>query len=235
MKELINITEVNQTKVVSARELHLFLEVETQFRTWIERMFEYGFVENQDFTRANIYVRGNEAKDYALKLDCAKEISMIQRNEKGKQARHYFIEVEKKAKTQTPLEMLKIAVSELEQKEIQIKLQEKQLQISAPKVEYFEKVLQSESTYTTTLIAKELGMSAAALNKILCDNKVQYKQSDTWVLYSKFQDKDFTKTKTSTFTDADGKTRTYMLTVWTELGRKKIHEFIAKLNAKKSA
>ena len=98
MEKLINITEKNGRQVVSARELHEFLEVDTQFRTWIDRMLDYGFEENIDYTRANIFVRGNEAKDYALTLDCAKEISMIQRSEKGKQARRYFIACEKQLK-----------------------------------------------------------------------------------------------------------------------------------------
>lgn len=223
METLIAITEQNNQQVVSARELHSFLEVETQFRTWIERMLEYGFVENQDFTRANIFVRGNEAKDYALTLDCAKEISMLQRSDKGKQARQYFIEVEKKVKTQSPLEMLKIAVNELERKEEQIRLQSNQIQQAAPKVEYFEKVLQSNSTYTTNQIAKELGMSAIGLNKRLHDLGIQYKQSDTWLLYAKYQNEGYTKTKTYTFEDNHGKQQTAMQTVWTEKGRKFIH------------
>jgi len=97
MKALINITEQQGKQVVSARELYEFLEISTPFRKWIERMFEYGFEEGVDFQRADIFVRGNEAKDYALSIDCAKEISMIQRNDKGKEARKYFIEVENKA------------------------------------------------------------------------------------------------------------------------------------------
>jgi anti-repressor protein len=99
MKELISIHDHNGKSVVSARELHEFLEVKTRFRDWIERMFEYGFEENTDYVRALNFERGgNEAKEYALTLDCAKEISMVQRNEKGKQARKYFIEVERKYK-----------------------------------------------------------------------------------------------------------------------------------------
>ena len=99
MSELIKITKTESGKIVSARELHLFLEVETKFNDWILRMFEYGFELNVDY----IILLKNENKpqsksnpiDYGLTLDTAKEISMMQRNEKGKQARKYFRECEK--------------------------------------------------------------------------------------------------------------------------------------------
>ena len=95
MKELIRITEQNGNRVVSARELHKFLEVETPFRKWIDRMLEYGFEESKDYERADFFVRGNTAKNFALTIDTAKEISMLQKTEKGKEARRYFIEMEK--------------------------------------------------------------------------------------------------------------------------------------------
>lgn len=141
MTQLIKITEKNGQKVASARELHKFLQVETPFRKWIDRMFEYGFEENQDFVRVDKNVRGNQAKEYALTLDCAKEISMLQRNDKGKEARKYFIEVEKLAKQQlaptNPLDLLKLAVSEMEKKD-------KQIAVLQPKAELMDKVLDAE-------------------------------------------------------------------------------------------
>ena len=108
MHELIKITEQNGERAVNARELHQFLEVETKFTTWIERRIEeYGFVENQDFvclsqnweTQRKDGQRGIAVrKEYIISLDMAKELSMVERNEKGKLARLYFIEMEKKAK-----------------------------------------------------------------------------------------------------------------------------------------
>lgn len=84
MKELIKITEQNGQKAVSARELYEFLEVETRFNDWIIRMFEYGFTENIDYQvlLKNEYNPngGRPQKNYALSLDCAKEISMLQRS-----------------------------------------------------------------------------------------------------------------------------------------------------------
>ena len=99
MKTLIKIKNQNGQQVVSARELSKFLKVKGDFTTWCKRMFDYGFEENLDYSLIKIGERNAHNKiDYALTLDCAKEISMLQRNDKGKQARKYFIEVEKQAK-----------------------------------------------------------------------------------------------------------------------------------------
>jgi len=94
----------------------------------------------------------------------------------------------------------------------------------APKVEYYHAVLQSVSTYTTTQIAKELGTSAVRLNKFLEQEKVQYKQSGQWLLYAKFQDCGYTKTRTFVRVNERGEAVTYLETVWTERGRKAIHK-----------
>lgn len=99
MDELIKIEERNGEQLVSARELHKFLEIGTQFSKWFDRMCEYGFVENKDFTaisQKRLTAQRNETTytDYLMKLSMAKELSMIQRNEKGKQAREYFIKCE---------------------------------------------------------------------------------------------------------------------------------------------
>lgn len=228
MKELIKITEQNGRQAVSARELHKFLESAERFSKWFERMISYGFIENIDYQGCTFWdaLANQELTDYALTIDTAKEISMLQRSEKGKQARQYFIDCEKKLKQggfqlpQTFAEALKLAALQAER----LELQSAELQKQAPKVAYFNEVLQSESTYNTNQIAKELGTSAITLNKKLQEMKVQYKQGGTWLLYHKYQDKGYTKTETHTYTDSNGQTRTSMLTVWTEAGRLFIHE-----------
>lgn len=100
MEELIRIRENEKgEKVVSARELHSFLEIGTRFDNWIKRMFAYGFSENVDYVLCSFLDAYNQyVIDYVISLDCAKEISMIQRSKKGKQARQYFIACEKKLK-----------------------------------------------------------------------------------------------------------------------------------------
>lgn len=101
MNQLISITtNENDEQLVSGRELHEFLGVKTRYSIWFDRMSEYGFTEDIDYTavvQKRTTAQGNQTEyiDHAMKLDMAKEVSMIQRNEKGKQARQYFLEVEK--------------------------------------------------------------------------------------------------------------------------------------------
>ena len=93
--------KINTENLVDGRSLHEFLQVETPFKKWIDRMLEYGFVEGVDFwtkMSETLPQGGRPATEYDLTIDMAKEISMIQRTERGKQARLYFIECEKKAK-----------------------------------------------------------------------------------------------------------------------------------------
>lgn len=104
MTELIKITEQNGEKAVSARELHQFLEVGRDFSTWIKnRISEYDFMEGEDFEILLPKMGeqngsgGHNKMEYALSLNMAKELSMVERTEKGKQARRYFIEMEKLA------------------------------------------------------------------------------------------------------------------------------------------
>ena len=101
--ELIKITtNENGEQLVSGRELHEFLEVGTPYDKWFPRMCEYGFSEGTDFSTFLSESTGGRPKtNHAMTLDMAKEISMIQRTEKGKQARQYFIEVEKQYKLDT--------------------------------------------------------------------------------------------------------------------------------------
>ena len=235
MKELIKITEQNGKRAVSARELHRFLEVTERFSNWFERQLQYGFIEGVDYQGCEVFntLANQTLTDYALTIDTAKEISMLQRTEKGKQARRYFIECEKLA--QNPVSNLSkidlaqmVIESEREKERLQIQnqLQSEELQKQAPKVAYYEEVLQSQSTYNTNQIAKELGTSAITLNKKLRDLGVQYKQGGTWLLYHKYQNKGYTKTQTYPFVDSNGNTQTSMQTVWTEEGRLCIHKIL---------
>lgn len=96
MNELIKVDYSTDRPTVSARELHEFLEVETPYHKWFPRMADYGFLEGQDFwTFLSESTGGRPAQDAQLTIDMAKEICMLQRNEKGKQARQYFIQLEK--------------------------------------------------------------------------------------------------------------------------------------------
>ena len=106
MNELIKIEKnENQEIIVSGRELHKGLGVESRYNDWFKRMLKYGFEENLDYiaiTQKKVTAQGNETTyiDHVIKLDMAKEICMLQRNDKGKKFRKYFIECEKRLKEQ---------------------------------------------------------------------------------------------------------------------------------------
>lgn len=103
MSELIKtIRRDDGTIAVSGRELHDFLEVDTPYTQWFDRMIDYGFTENTDFKglsqKSEKRIGGRPRIDHVMTLDMAKEVAMIQRTNKGKQARQYFISVEKRYK-----------------------------------------------------------------------------------------------------------------------------------------
>ena len=101
MNELIPIQDNDGAQAVMGRDLHKFLEVKTPYDKWMPRMVEYGFIAGQDFSTKMSETSpagGRPRIDHIVSLDMAKEISMIQRSEKGKQARQYFIECERRAK-----------------------------------------------------------------------------------------------------------------------------------------
>lgn len=101
MNELIPTTQSASGEItLSGRDLHEFLEVKTPYTQWFERMTEYGFQENEDYILLNNFVKqngsgGHNKQDHQIKLDMAKEIAMIQRSDKGKEARQYFLKLEK--------------------------------------------------------------------------------------------------------------------------------------------
>ena len=126
--ELIKIIEREGRQLVSGRELHEFLEIRTKYKDWFRRMVEYGFEEEIDFIKVAQKRATNNLKnpvttviDHAISIDMAKEISMIQRTEKGKIARQYFINCEKKLKAVkklSPMELMELQFIALkEQKE----------------------------------------------------------------------------------------------------------------------
>lgn len=104
---VVEVIEYDGKQAVNARELHEKLGNKKQFANWIQlRIEQYGFVENQDFQVFNQKVKnsngGRSRKEYALSLDMAKELCMVENNDAGRRIRKYFIEVEKKARTQNP-------------------------------------------------------------------------------------------------------------------------------------
>ena len=128
--ELIKIIEREGRQLVSGRELHEFLEIRTKYKDWFRRMVEYGFEEEIDFIKVAQKRATNNLKnpvttviDHAISIDMAKEISMIQRTEKGKIARQYFINCEKKlkeVKKLSPMELMELQFKVLKEHEEKI-------------------------------------------------------------------------------------------------------------------
>ena len=112
----------NAVETVNAKELHEFLEVRSKFADWIKnRISEYDFTVNQDFTTVSKNLEnGGRSIEYYITLDMAKELSMVERNEKGKQARKYFIECEKKLtqpKPMTQIELIAVIANQMAEQE----------------------------------------------------------------------------------------------------------------------
>lgn len=154
----------------NARDLHAFLKVKARFNDWIRnRVEDFGFQENQDFiTLTRLLVSGGKRKDYYLSLDMAKELAMVERNAKGKEARLYFIDCERIAKSKTAVPALPSYPEALRQLadaidrngvlESQKLALEHQARENAPKVAFAEDVVASGKEVTITVAAKILGM-----------------------------------------------------------------------------
>nr|DAK56728.1 MAG TPA: KilAC domain protein [Caudoviricetes sp.] len=153
MNELINVTlNDNQEPVVSGRQLHEALGVNSRYTTWFDRMKEYGFTEGQDFLpNLGKSTGGRQATDHVIKLDMAKEIAMIQRTERGKQVRQYFIQVEKDFNS--PEKIMARALLMADQKVHKL---EAQIEADRPKVLFADAVSASKSSCLIGELAKIL-------------------------------------------------------------------------------
>lgn len=239
MKELIKIeVNENQEPIVNGRELHEVLGVETRYDTWFNRMKEYGFIKDVDYVEfteevyAQKRARTYEQVDHAIKLDMAKEIAMIQRNENGKKVRQYFIQVEKDFNSPEKImaRALKIAESKLNVLQLENTKQKQLIGELKPKADYLDHILQSKSLVNITAIAKDYGMSAKAFNKKLHELKVQFKQGHQWFLYSNYHNCGYTHSETVEYTHSDGRKEVTMNTKWTQKGRLFLYDLLKKNN-----
>ena len=178
MNELIKINYESDRPTVLARDLHEFLEVETPFNKWFSRMCEYGFTDGADFqTFLSESTGGRPATDAQLTIDMAKEICMLQRNEKGKQVRQYFLQLEREWNSPEAVmsRALRMAEERLERfKTINANLSV-QNAIMQPKAEYFDGLCDRESLTGVRETAKLLGLKQNDFVKWLIDHKYIYR------------------------------------------------------------
>ena len=224
MSKLIKITTNEEGKqLVSARELHEFLKVKSKYADWIKnRIKKYEFIENVDYiTVSKILENGGRENDHAITTEIAKELSMVENNDKGSEARKYFIQVEKAWNSPEMImkRALEIASKQVENLMLENKQKEQIIGELKPKADYTDLILKNKSLVTTTQIAKDYGMSAQELNKTLHELGVQYKQSGQWLLYSKYHDSGYTHSETINITRTGGFPDISMITKWTMKGR----------------
>jgi phage anti-repressor protein/phage antirepressor YoqD-like protein len=231
--ELIPISENNGKRAVNARDLHAFLESKRDFSTWIkDRIKSYDFIEGVDFQSFTEIVEreigATKRIEYALSISMAKELSMIENNERGRQARKYFIACEENKHELSRKELALMVVQAEEEKERlllennhlseTVNLQTEELQKAAPKVNYYDNHLQSVNTQTSTQVAKQIGMYAEKLHKKLKEIGIIYRQSGQWILHTPYSTFGLHSTRTQTYTRSDGSVGTSIYTVWTTKG-----------------
>lgn len=237
MRELIAVNVDTQT--VSARELHKQVGSTERFSAWFDRQLQFGFVENEDFIGCKKFntLAKQELQDYDLTVDMAKQICMVQKNDKARAVRQYLIDLEKVWNTpeQVMARALKLAdmtISKLtqEKKALEIETIEMDKRISElqPKANYVDVILQSKSTVLITQIAQDYGMSAKAFNKTLKDLGIQRKVGRQWILYSEYQGKGYVHSRTIDITRSNGQPDVIMQTEWTQKGRLFLYEELKK-------
>jgi len=186
--DLIPIERAGDDYAVMGRDLHEFLGVKQRYNDWFPRMVEYGFSEGQDYVLKNEYMRGRNNRQYKqanhiISLDMAKEIAMIQRTERGKQARQYFIEAEKqlRAANTAPAHRLPqdyaSALRELATAVDTVEAQREQIAIDAPKVEYHDQFVNDDDVLSFRTVARSLGIGERELRQILVDHKWIYRET----------------------------------------------------------
>ncbi len=224
MNELIKVNFESERPTLLARELYDFLGYDkSQWARWYKKNIEDDnfFIENIDYITLDIKSNGNETKDFQLTIEMAKELSMLARNEKGKQARQYFIQLEKdwNAPEKVMARALKIADTTIKSLQLETKQQQQIIGELKPKADYTDKILKNKGLVTITQIAKDYGMTGNAMNDLLHSLGVQYKQSDQWLLYRQFHGLGYTHSQTINIVRSDGRPDIKMNTKWTQKGR----------------
>jgi anti-repressor protein len=220
---MTDLIKISTERTVNARELHEFLESKQEFSNWIRaRIEQYGFIDNQDYTtilsNRSDGLPGKPRTEYHVSIDMAKELSMVERNARGKQARQYFIECERRAKYD-PMEALedpdtlrslllsyseKVRGLEIENKTLEF--EKKDLE---PKARAHDRLSGADGSLTLQAAAKALQIER--VNTIfpwLHRTGWIFRRGKTWHAYQDKIKKGYMVQKVTTITSTDGNDKT---------------------------
>jgi len=198
-------------QTVMARQLHGFLETGTDFRHWFPRMCEYGFGEGKDFNPVIFDQVQNEGArlvtrtmtDYEMTIEMAKEICMVQRTEKGKMARQYFIELENA--WNSPEQIMNRALMFAQKSIANYEQQVKEL---IPKAEVYDQLASSDNALSIAEVAKIIGIpkiGPTTLYRLLREQKILMYKDGHNLPYQKYIDNGCFKVVEKPFTKANGR------------------------------
>ena len=227
MNDLVQVEITGEKPTVLGRDLHAALDVQTAYKDWFPRMCEYGFIEGADFNPLKIervQIEGGrevvrEVTDHQLTLEMAKELCMLQRTDKGKECRQYFIELERRWNDPASLMARALVAADKQMtslREINARL--------LPKAEFCDAVMGSKDAIPIGMAAKVLncGMGQNKLFAFLRENKVLMANNQP---YQKYIDEGWFRCIESKY-DYRGETHIYIKPVLFQKGLRKIREMI---------
>ena len=185
MNDIIKVNYNTDQPTVSARELHEFLAVKTAYKDWFPRMREYGFAKGRDFNplkNEQVRFEGNrEVKrtvdDAEITIDMAKELCMLQRNERGKQARQYFLQLERDWNSPEKVMARALQIAEKKINTLSAELSKATVQntIMQPKSDYFDELVERNTLTNFRETANQLGVGQKVLVNFLLEKKYIYR------------------------------------------------------------
>ena len=237
MQQLISIKQEtigeNSVQAVNARELHAFLESKQDFSTWIKsRIDQYGFVEDQDYGVHKIMERQNQGLstgqgkiEYFPSIDMAKELAMVERNAKGKEARQYFIECERRAKSVNPANLSRIQLIQMamEAEQERLVLEEKVAKIQ-PMADALLRIAYSDGGKCLMDAAKVLQQRPRAFIADLCVRGWIFRRAGVtnWIGYQDKINALYLEHKLTSVERPDGSTKNYSQVLVTPRGIAKL-------------
>lgn len=219
-------------QAVSARDLYQFLQPTERFSNWFDRQLQYGFENGVDYLGCKVFntLARQELQDFYISIDMAKEISMIQRSEKGKQARQYFIECERRATQpafqipQTLSEALRLAATQAET----IEQQQERLALVEPKAAALDVIGSAEGSLGVRETAKTIGITQNKFVAWCVNNEWMYRDSkDKLQPYSGRIQQGYMEQRPVTFNGRDGTARATTQSMFTPKGLARLAQVFA--------